>query len=83
MFQIVSNPFVQMTQGVVSNGLGYATERSEKSEDFVWFWKIVIVILTVVGVILISNYHDKRNLRILEEERERQKLIKNQKEITS
>ena len=68
MFHIVSNPFVEMTQGVVSNGLGYATERSEKSEDFVWFWKIVIVILTIVGVILISNYHDKKYQMKLEEE---------------
>ena len=83
MFQIVSNPFLEMAQGAVSNGLGYATERSEKSENFAWFWKLIVVILIIIGVVLISNYHDKRNLRILEEERERQKLIKNQKEITS
>ena len=29
-----------MAQGAVSNGLGYATERSEESENFAWFWKI-------------------------------------------
>ena len=83
MFLIVSNPFVEMTQGVVSNGLGYATERSQESENFAWFWKIVIVIFIIIGVVLISNFHDKMYKMELEEERERQKLMKKPKEITS
>ena len=68
MFRIVSNPFVEMTQGVVSNGLGYLTKRSEESKSFAWFWWIVTGLLTIVGVILISNYQDKKHQTELEEE---------------
>ena len=60
-----------MAQGAVSNGLGYATERSEESENFAWFWKIVVVLFIIMGVVLISNYHDKIHSEKLEEEREK------------
>ena len=60
-----------MAQGAVSNGLGYATERSEESENFAWFWKIVVVLFIIIGVVLISNYHDKIHREKLEEEREK------------
>jgi hypothetical protein len=83
MFRIVSNPFVEMAQGAVSNGLGYIAERGEESKDFSWFWWIVTGILTLIGVVLISNYHDKIHQKKLYEEQERQKTIKSQKEITS
>ena len=59
MFQIISNPFVEMAQGVVSNGLGYIAERSEKSESFAWLWWIAGAIVTIVGLIFISNHQDK------------------------
>ena len=79
MFQIISNPFAEMAQGVVSNGLGYIAERSEKSESFAWLWWIVAVVLTTIGVILFSNYQKKK-----EEEKEKQgKLAQKQKEIAS
>ena len=71
MFHIISNPFLEMAQGAVSNGLGYATERSEESENFTWFWKIVVVLFIIMGVVLISNYHDKIHREKLEEEREK------------
>ena len=71
MFHIISNPFLEMAQGAVSNGLGYATERSEESENFAWFWRIVVVIFIIIGVVLISNYHDKIHREKLEEEREK------------
>ena len=60
-----------MAQGAVSNGLGYATERSEESENFAWFWRIIVVIFIIIGVVLISNYHDKIHRKKLEEEREK------------
>ena len=59
MFQIISNPFVEMAQGVVSNGLGYIAERSEKSESFAWLWWIAGAIVTIVGLIFLSNHQDK------------------------
>jgi len=68
MFRIVSNPFVEMTQGVVSNGLGYLAERSEDNKNFAWFWWILTAIITYIGVVLISNYHDKKHKLELEEE---------------
>ena len=71
MFHIISNPFLEMAQGAVSNGLGYATERSEESENFAWFWRIIVVIFIIIGVVLISNYHDKIHREKLEEEREK------------
>ena len=71
MFRIVSNPFVEMTQGVVSNGLGYIAERGEESKSFAWFWWIITVVITLIGVVLISNYHDKKHQEELEVEQEK------------
>ena len=68
MFHIVSNPFVEMTQGVVSSGLGYIAERSEKSRSFAWVWWIVAGILATIGLVILSNYQDKEYQKELDEE---------------
>jgi hypothetical protein len=78
MFQIISNPFAEMAQGVVSNGLDYIAERSEKSESFAWLWWIAGAILTTIGIILLSNYQKKKK-----EEEEQEKLAQKQKDLTS
>ena len=68
MFQIVSNPFVEMTQGVVSSGLGYIVKRSEKSKNSAWFWLITAAILTIIYLAILSKNQDKKHQRKLEEE---------------
>jgi uncharacterized protein HemX len=82
MFQIVSNPFVEMTQGVVSNGLGYIAEKSKKSDSFVWLWWIAGAILTAVGFFLFTNHQKKKEAEKLKLEEEQKKLAETKKEIT-
>lgn len=48
MFEIVSNPFQEMVQGVAENDLGYIAEKSSKSNNFGWLWWLLIPIVLVI-----------------------------------
>lgn len=79
MFEIVSNPFMEMAQGVATNGLGYIAEKSSKSNNFGWLWWLLIpIVLVIMGLVYIAHQDKKkeeleearkRKLEELEEER--------------
>ena len=88
MFEVISNPFEEMTQGVVSNGLGYVAEKKNKSYAWVW-WTLLIVLITV-GMVLFVSFEEKKIKEKLEaekrkklaEEKQKQKLIEQQTKNT-
>ncbi|PWK28248.1 hypothetical protein LV89_01029 [Arcicella aurantiaca] len=83
MFYVVSNPFVEMAQGAVSNGLGYIAKQSEKSENFAWLWWIAGVLLTCVAFLFFINYQEKKDEKKKTSLEQQNKLAEKQKEITS
>ncbi len=75
MFEIVSNPFMEMAQGVATNGLGYIAEKSSKSDNFSWLWWLLVpIVLVIMGLVYIAHQDKKKQLeearkRKLEEEK--------------
>lgn len=69
MFEVISNPFTEMAQGVVSNGLGYVAEKRSKSYAWVW-WSLLILLLTV-GMALYVDFEEKKTKKKLEEEKQK------------
>jgi cbb3-type cytochrome oxidase subunit 3 len=88
MFEIISNPFMEMAQGVATNGLGYIAEKSSKSNNFGWLWWLLVpIVLVIMGLVYIA-YQDKKKKELEEAwkrklEEDEKKLSEKQKEITS
>jgi hypothetical protein len=62
MFEIVSNPFAEMAQGVIWNGLGYVAKKKENSKDWFWLWWTLGVGLTGLAFFLFDRKEKKRRL---------------------
>ena len=83
MFEVISNPFVEMAQGVVSNGLGYVAKKSVKS--FGWLWWLLLPIIVLLGIFLLLAHQHKKKVeeqKKVDEEKEEQKFIDQQTKNT-
>ena len=84
MFEVISNPFIEMAQGVAENGLGYIAQSSvayivqKKDKSWSWILWILLPILILGGVayyLITEDNREKEEQRKIEEEK--QKLLEN------
>ena len=77
MFEIVSNPFMEMAQGVASNGLSYIAEKKSKNNYFGWLWWLLIpIVLLAMGIIYLAYQEKKqKELEVIEKEKLEEKRV--------
>lgn len=83
MFEVASNPFTEMTQGVIKNGLGYIAEKSvsyvadKNSRSWSWVWWLLIPILVIGGIgyyLILENRKKVEEQKKIEEDKKRELL---------
>ena len=77
MFEIVSNPFMEMAQGVASNGLSYIAEKKSKNNYFGWLWWLLIpIVLLAMGIIYLAYQEKKQEeLKVIHNEKLEEKRV--------
>ena len=77
MFEIVSNPFMEMAQGVALNGLGYIAEKKSKNNYFGWLWWLLIpIVLLAMGLIYLAYQEKKQEeLKVIHNEKLEEKRV--------
>ena len=77
MFEVISNPFEEMTQGVVSSGLGYIAEKSSRS--FAWLWWLLLPLLLILALAMYVGRQEKKKQEAKKLEEDTQKKLQEAK----